>query len=530
MKTINNNTSRGYLLGAILIVASLIRIIPGLCSDNLFSTDVWPLYRDTLVLLSNPSLKIFNDSFFDGYNNRWPGVILSTTYYSVLTGLSPRYVYMYIFVLALSLSFMLGFYIFVKRLGKKVSWISSLAVFSFLPSMVVFTSSPLKEVYAYTLFFIIIYFFVRTLQGLGSVRDLVVAFIFSTSLLIVHHLTLFMLTGFITSILFIAYIHRLLGSGNPVIFNLRVGFLLYLYLQFSMISYFLLVGYKFMSRTLDSHYLAVYFVYAFAIYMSYLVFSNGQISLGKSVVAGLFLLVLSSIPFSRVLFYLPGISIYAYMVIWYIVPIIPATLLFVVHIGDSFMKTIVVGTGLFILLNILFVVIGAPVYSSIFHRFADYFVIPVSLLAGYVFRKTGFIYKALSLTIIFLTIVSSFAVIHNIVSYGADVSFFWYYPISETHGFDTVSRLLSGNTSIVGDEKIRYYFTPIRSVFVKPVLEALFLDKPLGRDHVLVLYRGNIVHGLAIGLNLYSVKKILDHSVLSKVYDNYYVYSFIETF
>ncbi len=339
-----------------------------------------------------------------------------------------------------------------------------------------------------------------------------------------------MLTGFIASILFIAYMHKLLGGRNPVVFNLRIGFMLYLYLQFSMIGYFLLVGYKFMSGILDPHCLVVYFVYAIAIYMSYLVFSNGQIGLGKLVVAGLFLLVLSSLLFSRILFFLPGISVYAYMVIWYIIPIIPATLLFIMRVEDSFLKTIVVGTGLFILLNILFVVVGAPIYSNIFHRFADYFVIPISLLAGYVFRKPGAIGKALSLTIIFLTILSSFVVIHNIVSYGADVSFFWYYPISETHGFDTVSCLLSRNTSIVGDEKIKYYFTPIGSVFVKPVLEALFLDEPLGRDYVLVLYRGNIKYGLAIGLNVYSVEKIFDQGVLSKVYDNYYVYSFIETF
>ncbi|MCD6196458.1 MAG: hypothetical protein J7J82_06710, partial [Staphylothermus sp.] len=155
MKILSNSTSKAVLLGTVLVTALLLRIAPSFYSNNLFSTDVWPLYRDTLVSINNPSLKIFDDKFFDGYNNHWPGVILSTTYYSVLTGLNPSYVYMYVYVIVLGLSIMLGFFILAKRFEKNISPTISLLIFSLIPSLIVFTASPLKEVYAYPLFYII---------------------------------------------------------------------------------------------------------------------------------------------------------------------------------------------------------------------------------------------------------------------------------------------------------------------------------------------------------------------------------------
>ncbi|RLG87909.1 MAG: hypothetical protein DRO16_05580, partial [Thermoprotei archaeon] len=428
MKILSNSTSKAVLLGVVLVTALLLRIAPSFYSNNLFSTDVWPLYRDTLVLTNNPSLKIFDDKSFDGYNNRWPGVILSTTYYSVLTGLDPSYVYMYVYVIVLGLSTMLGFFILAKRFEKNISPTISLLIFSLIPSLIVFTASPLKEVYAYPLFYIIMYYFTKIVLGRASPRDYFIVIVSATAMLLVHHLAIYMLTGFWISILLVGIIHKLVIGGDSLDLNLRGSILIYLYLLFSMTTYFLVIGYKYMSSALSTPYIETFLIYAFTVYLGYLVFYNDRAVSEKTLVAIILLLLVSVLLMYKTVFLLPGVLVYKDMIIWYVLPIIPGLLLYGIKIDDLFLKTIIFGTGLFIFLNTVFVLLGAPIYSSILHRFADYVVIPISLLAGYMFRKPGVIYKSLTILLASLTILSGTMVIYNIVTYNPDVSFFWYYP------------------------------------------------------------------------------------------------------
>ncbi|MDK6027879.1 hypothetical protein QPL79_00670 [Ignisphaera sp. 4213-co] len=62
---------------ATLVVVVLVHVLIYLATETPFSTDVWPLIEISQRLLNNPDLKIWIDSAFDGYNNRWPGTMLA---------------------------------------------------------------------------------------------------------------------------------------------------------------------------------------------------------------------------------------------------------------------------------------------------------------------------------------------------------------------------------------------------------------------------------------------------------------------
>ncbi len=55
----------------ILVVALGVRLYPTVTTGMPFSTDAWPLMRNTEVLLQNTPVSL-NSGVFDGYNNFWP--------------------------------------------------------------------------------------------------------------------------------------------------------------------------------------------------------------------------------------------------------------------------------------------------------------------------------------------------------------------------------------------------------------------------------------------------------------------------
>ncbi|MEM4576223.1 MAG: hypothetical protein QW701_02030 [Candidatus Nezhaarchaeales archaeon] len=53
-----------------------------------FSTDAWPLIRNTELLLENTPVSLSHE-VFDGYNNYWPASSIFGAVFSLISGLSP---------------------------------------------------------------------------------------------------------------------------------------------------------------------------------------------------------------------------------------------------------------------------------------------------------------------------------------------------------------------------------------------------------------------------------------------------------
>ncbi|ADV64789.1 hypothetical protein [Desulfurococcus mucosus] len=141
-------SGRSFLVFLVFTATLLIHVAPFLYTLHPFSTDVWPLIRVSERLVSEPWVKIYDDSAFDGYNNRWPGIALASAVASLLTGLNVPFVYGILMAAALSIAMCTGFYAVARRLGGSVL---STAAMMALPSFTVFTSAALKEVYSYPL-------------------------------------------------------------------------------------------------------------------------------------------------------------------------------------------------------------------------------------------------------------------------------------------------------------------------------------------------------------------------------------------
>src|SRR5665648_53429 len=69
-----------------LLIALTLRLYPTLISGMPFSTDAWPLIRNTELLIQNTPIPL-SSNIFDGYNNFWPAIQLFGAILSIITTL-----------------------------------------------------------------------------------------------------------------------------------------------------------------------------------------------------------------------------------------------------------------------------------------------------------------------------------------------------------------------------------------------------------------------------------------------------------
>lgn len=523
---VNNNKAVVFLI-VTFTLSIIIHIIPAYVSNNLFSTDVWPLYRDAKILLEKPDAKIWDDKFFDGYNNHWPGTIFSTTIYTWITGIPLRIVYMYSYTIILSLGLFLLFYIVIRRLYSINASILAIFILGYTPSYLVFTSSPLKETYAYPLFFAITYFALRTLiDKVLEGRDLLVISILSIGLVLSHHLATFMLAGFLFGFVFVSLAYYLWGKNLVSPLYMFKAFLIVLVIVGVFLLYYFAYGSTGLKIPSSPNNILIYILYGLVLYGGYLVFMDKRsnrlfIPILASLSTILFLMFFPNI--ARVL---PGVSILGSRLFWYVLPMV-LSIPFIIVVGDDMVNLLLNGMGLFILYNIIYVLFGAPFFSSIIHRFINYIVFIMAIIVAYMWQKRSLLKKSLALFMVLATLLSGIIVVFNIVSYRDGVSYTWYYPISETRGFDTVFAYASDDLEIVGDTKIAYYGIMVKNIDSRPLLKTLYYKENPDNNQLFIIYYENYRVGYMVYLNYYSIDSVFDRGSYNRLYDNYYVQAYL---
>jgi hypothetical protein len=71
-----------------LTLAFLLRSIYTLYTGIPYYGDSWPLIAGASTFIGNPDARVFDDRYYDGYNNRWPYAIVSTGLLALVTGSS----------------------------------------------------------------------------------------------------------------------------------------------------------------------------------------------------------------------------------------------------------------------------------------------------------------------------------------------------------------------------------------------------------------------------------------------------------
>lgn len=501
------------LLIAVIAAAALARGVPSLVSGEPFSTDVWPLYRGAEALVSTPGARVWDDSLFDGYNNHWPGVMLLASAHSLLTGLPVKAVFTYALTPALAVGIAVGLYAFLRRFfGPSPSAVgASLALLT--PSYLVFTSSPLKEVMAYPILLTILSIaFRRGRIGGGGAAALATL---SAGLAVTHHLAPLMLAGALLSTYYVRVVYRARGLSVGLL-NGRALLVAAAAVSLSAGVYYLLYGGAALRLAPGPEDLGVYAAYAAFFYIGFLALTGlgraPSALIASVVVAALAALVPGYVSA------IPGVVVPASSVAWYVTPLALSLLVLVPGVRDVGVRCFAVGSGLFILLNAAFVVFGFPAMATVLHRFLNYAVFPLALLAAYWVAGGSRRRRALTYSAIFFVAASSAAVLAGVLG-GWDASSYWLYRRGEVSGFSAVIGL-AGNSSIAADNKVGYFAIPRAEVSPVPALKALFGGGGLGEGEVLLTYRGNGVLGFVAGLTFYDIRPIIGGGGLSRVFDN----------
>lgn len=191
-----------YIL-IVLGIGLAIRLFPTLISGMPFSTDAWPLIRNTELLSVNTPVPL-NSAIFEGYNNFWPA---SQVFGAVL---SEVFALPVITVMALGIPVVAGltipiFYFLVKRItGSSVVSLIAAALLSTVFPYALFTAGVTKETFASPIYISLILIFLLK----HNWKTTLLFSVLSVTLVLTHHLTSFLALGIIASLTIASFIAK----------------------------------------------------------------------------------------------------------------------------------------------------------------------------------------------------------------------------------------------------------------------------------------------------------------------------------
>jgi len=134
-------------LALALTVAFLLRSIYTLYSSLPYNVDSWPLIAGASTFIGNPDARIFDDVYYDGYNNRWPYSIIATGLLALVTGAGVEDVGR-LFGPALGSIAVLMLYLIARRLSSPRSAGLAALIVASAGTLFAFEGGLTKEVYA----------------------------------------------------------------------------------------------------------------------------------------------------------------------------------------------------------------------------------------------------------------------------------------------------------------------------------------------------------------------------------------------
>lgn len=184
-----------YIFFAVLFIAFAVRLYPTLISGMPFSTDAWPLIRNTQLLLQNTPVPL-TSNIFDGYNNYWPTNQLFGAVLSQITN-TPVVTAMALGIpIAAALAIPI-FYSLVKKLTENdtISLMATALLATAFP-YALFTAGVTKETFASPIYISLILIFLLK----QTWKTTVLFSVTSVALVLSHHLTAFLAVAVLASL------------------------------------------------------------------------------------------------------------------------------------------------------------------------------------------------------------------------------------------------------------------------------------------------------------------------------------------
>lgn len=437
---------KSKFLFLIILAALIIRLIPTLVTNQPFSTDTWPLIRLSKVLLTNPECKVWNDSVLGGYHNRWPAVILESVLFATITSLDPAYFFRFAGVIITQTSISATTYALIKRYrGTYVALLCTLALTS-IPSFVVFTSSTLKEVYAYPL--ILLLALVTIEDSLSKLSAL--TFLIALTSVSSHPLAPLMMIAFLGSYLFMNWVKRL--EGSSYLRSVRKYLFIFLILCSVYVTYMVFYGWEGLIFKFGLSDFLTIFTVVVAVYGWYVLVGRGFKSL-LILTPGIMILVLNS-GFLEVPSILP--------ILLYVAPFIALFLTYIYkregRSGEGVLESILLPVSV----GVQYIAITLPLFLSVLHRLLNYlsfaFVVFISSLNTRLEKA-----KRYAVFMIILSLITSMLISINLTFRGDPITYYWRYGDREVVGVSNLIKYV-GSEKVCGDAKIKYLIGDVIAV------------------------------------------------------------------
>lgn len=512
----------------LVVLAGLgLRLSAALHTGEPFSTDVWPLMKASEKLVEDPGVRIWDDRALGGRHNRWPGALLAASMSSTASGLSVGHVYSVQLLIPVIVSCSALGYSTLRRAGRGPrASLTALAYLLTAPSFLVFTSSVLKEVYAYPLAFTVLYMSARAAAGGAGPPDVAVVAVASLGLSASHPLASLAVSGFLAGGYAAARLMGLLRARDPCA-SQRPGIgwmaLYGLLAGSASAGYNVLYGAPGLGISLGAEDVAVFAIYAVFTYLGYAVYR--KISRAGVLEASAALAALSSPVLARGAALAPGVAVPGVEVMPYLLPASLPLALALGRPGCCPASLLSLGAMLWTAHTSLYVLLARPDLSSVFHRVANYIVLS-GFFAVAVAAEGGRLLRILALAFAAISAISGAFTAHSLAAGLDGVSFYWVYRESDVAGFSQVLLLTPPDRAVAGDAKVSYYgLYAGRGVDQGLVLRLLKGVRAEGA--VVVIHRDNLERGYALGSSVYSLDGLLKALAgLDRVYDNGRVFAF----
>ncbi len=189
---------RTNLYAALIILVSLVlRVYPTHISGMPFSTDAWPLIRNTERLVKATPTSLGGNPAFDDYNIYWPASQVFAAISSAIIGVEVMDSMRYLFPAASSLTPLL-LYLFVRKAVRKLTAFIASMLLAVNGVHAVFTAGVTKETFAHPLLILALYYFLVK----GPASAILTQFTLTVAAMIIaHHLASFTFLVIIMNVL-----------------------------------------------------------------------------------------------------------------------------------------------------------------------------------------------------------------------------------------------------------------------------------------------------------------------------------------
>ncbi len=490
-----------------LAIVLFTKLIPSIVLGTMFSTDSWPILYNVNVLKDNPSAHIFNSKLFDGYNNRWPFVIIFSYIASTVMGVDTMDALRIVVPFVNGLGTIILVVLFKKFSGEKLSSYVLPLVLFMMPSVLIFTSAPSKESFAHPLFYLALLLGISIMKNANKVNVMVFLVSF-LALTLSHHLTtLVLLLTFITIAIYTRLRKILIGE---IIDRYPLSIIVLILIIVS--AHTILIGGTSLSRVASPYELVdlflyyLFFISLFSVLLKWkhdkLIFKTKGLALSITLTIIIVWLLAFSVKKSIVY----GIRPLGLDVLYYSIPLLPAPILTYVGLKALsrrkeyiFILSIISS----IVSIVVYFAIGNPITTNILHRAINFLLIPLSMIYVSIILVRTRLFKLVFIALLILILLSATITEYRIFTEEDNISYYWVYRTSEYKAMYFIDKY--GFTGyIIGDSKVLY----LAKAFKIPVdiggLKKLFRGN-LDRSTVFI-YRENLFKGFVVSLNIIKSK------------------------